>query len=376
MQTGLYPRRLAALTRDAVVRCRLDLSGLVVLTEAASGPYVVTPVMAALAGAARVYALTRATSYGTVAEVADQTFDLAGLLGVGDRIEVITQKSRAVVSQADIITNSGHVRPVDAEMISWMKSDAVVPLMYEIWEFRPGDVDLDACRACGIATAGTNERHPAVDVFSFLGVLAIRLLLDAGVAVYQSHVLVLCDNVFDVYIERGLVGAGARVDTFARLSDACDTDYDVVLVAMRPQQAPVLDDADAQLISTRMPGAIVAQFWGDVDRPALQAAGVPVWPVESPAAGHMGILLSAIGPEAVVRLQAGGLKVGEVLARRRDVLHPDLAFVQVAAEEREYGGSGMLAKPGLPSTYLKNVVGAAALPAALGQRDAITMSRG
>jgi len=29
----------------------------------------------------------------------------------------------------------------------------------------------------------------------------------------------------------------------------------------------------------------------------------------------MAVLLSAIGPEPIVRLQAGGLKVGEVLAR-------------------------------------------------------------
>jgi hypothetical protein len=29
----------------------------------------------------------------------------------------------------------------------------------------------------------------------------------------------------------------------------------------------------------------------------------------------MGVLPSAVGPEAVVRLQAGGLKVGEVLLR-------------------------------------------------------------
>ena len=51
---GLNPLRLVRLMRQAVARCELDLSGAVVLTEAASGAYVVTPVLAALAGAARV----------------------------------------------------------------------------------------------------------------------------------------------------------------------------------------------------------------------------------------------------------------------------------------------------------------------------------
>jgi hypothetical protein len=43
----------------------------------------------------------------------------------------------------------------------------------------------------------------------------------------------------------------------------------------------------------------------------------------------MGVLPSAVGPEPVVRLQAGGLKVGEVLARGLDRAPAgDLGFVQ------------------------------------------------
>jgi hypothetical protein len=54
LRPGLNPARLAALMSEAVARCRLDLQGAVVLTEAASGPYVVTPVLAAVAGATKV----------------------------------------------------------------------------------------------------------------------------------------------------------------------------------------------------------------------------------------------------------------------------------------------------------------------------------
>ena len=48
----------------AIERCQLDLAGQVVLTEAATGAYAVTPVLAALAGA-QVYALAAATRYAT-----------------------------------------------------------------------------------------------------------------------------------------------------------------------------------------------------------------------------------------------------------------------------------------------------------------------
>jgi hypothetical protein len=48
----------------------------------------------------------------------------------------------------------------------------------------------------------------------------------------------------------------------------------------------------------------------------------------------MAVLPSAIGPEPIVRLQAGGLKVGEILARGFDsATRDELAFVQGLGEE-------------------------------------------
>ncbi|MBV8078339.1 MAG: hypothetical protein JO284_18150, partial [Planctomycetaceae bacterium] len=172
--------------RAVIGRCRLDLSGATVLTEAATGAYVVTPVLAAMSGAKRVFAIARPSRFGTVQDVTDQTLGVAHAAGVPGIIEVITERSPEVIAQADVITNTGHVRPIDSEMVAGMKPTAVVPLMYESWEFRASDVDLDACRQRRISVAGTNERHPAVDVFSYLGIMAVKLLLDAGVAVYGS----------------------------------------------------------------------------------------------------------------------------------------------------------------------------------------------
>jgi hypothetical protein len=86
---------------------------------------------------------------------------------------------------------------------------------------------------------------------------------------------------------------------------------------MRPRDQPVVGSREANLIAQRYPGAIVAQFWGDLDRSELSRRDVPFWPLEAPLPGHQGVLPSSIGPEAVIRLQAGGLKVGEVMARSR-----------------------------------------------------------
>ncbi|MBD2437157.1 hypothetical protein [Nostoc sp. FACHB-110] len=313
---GLNPHRLVALMRQAIERCNLQLQNAIVLTEAATGAYAVTPVVAAMAGAKKVYAVTRTTRYGTEEQVKALTQQLSDIAGVSDRIEFITQKTPEIVAQADIITNSGHVRPINGEMIGWMKPSAVIGLMYEAWEFRPEDVDLIACRLKDIQVVGVNERHPGVDVFSFLGIMAAKLLLDAGISVYTSNILLLCDNPFRSFIERGLVQAGATVDTVDSLVEAStDKNYDAILVALQPRLEPILTEKDAVAIAKYWPGTIVAQYWGDIERSAFAAHYIPVCPEIEPKPGHMGILPSAVGPEPIVRLQTGGLKAAEVIWR-------------------------------------------------------------
>jgi hypothetical protein len=312
---GLDPRRLIRLMSEAIKRCQLDLVGRTVLTEAASGAYVVTPVLAAMAGA-DVYALAGTTSYAIAGELQAATTGLAELAGVSGRVHLVGQKNPQVAGVADIVTNSGQVRPIAAAMVAEMKPSAVIPLMYESWEYRPSDVDLDACRARGIPVAGTNECHPAVDVLAFVGPMAVRHLQDAGVAVYRNRIVLLCDNSFARFIAGSLRRGGAEVITARRLvAAALRPPCDAVLLALRPGHGPGFTAADAKTLGSQAPGAVLVQFWGDADREALAAAEVPLWPPTAPDAGHMGVLPSAIGPEPVIRLQSGGLKVGELLAR-------------------------------------------------------------
>jgi hypothetical protein len=312
---GMNPQLLLRRMAAAINRCNLRLRGFTVLTEAATGPYIVTPVLAAMAGA-DVSAVTRDTGFGSVEDVREATLALARCAGVSERVCVIPGKPLEVIGKADIITNSGHVRPVDAAMVRMMKPTAAIPLMYESWELREADVDIHACRERGIAVAGTNESHPDVDVFSFLGVLGVKLLLDAAIPVHGCNILLLCDNSFSPFIEYGLQQNGATVYCAEKLPRSEDivAGVDAILVALRPQSQPVLRAEEAAVIAQDFPGAVVAQFWGDVDRQSLAAEGVSVWPLEDVPAAHMGILPSALGPEPVIRLQCGGLKVGEVMA--------------------------------------------------------------
>ena len=90
---------------DAIDRLELDLSGKVVLTEAATGAYIVTPVIAALAGA-EVYAFTKDTRYGTVADVTKQTNELVDLfINKKPSLTIIDKLTPEIIGKAYIITN-------------------------------------------------------------------------------------------------------------------------------------------------------------------------------------------------------------------------------------------------------------------------------
>jgi hypothetical protein len=319
---GLYADRLIRLMRESIARCDLNLNGLTVLTEAATGAYVITPLLAAMAGAPEVYAIAKASRFGSVDDVVDHTYDLARKIGVDRAITIIGNATPAILEKTDILTNSGHVRPITAAVISHLKSGAVVPLMYENWEFRESDLDLEACHGRGIRVGGTNERHPAIGVFEFLGIMAVKLLLDAGIAVYKSKILLICDNDFGAYIETGLRSAGAYIQCHPHVPKE-PAMLDAVMIAATPREESVLTRDEIQRIALHSPGAVIAQFYGDLDRQVLTQYGIPVCPERAPEKGHMGILPSAVGPEPIIRLQTGGLKAGEVLHSGRFV-HGDL----------------------------------------------------
>lgn len=313
--------------RDRIAALDLDLDGLEVVTEAATGAYAVTAVIAAMAGA-RVTALARDTArHGSAEDAFVATATLAAAAGVGDRIQFVRRLDPATLATCDILTNSGHLRPIGAEAIGALPTHAVIALMFEAWEFRGGDLDLDACRQRGIAVAAVNERHPDVAVFPFLGPLAARLLADAGLDPAGRRVALLCDNPFARFIADGLVQAGAEAPVFDRTEAVPAGTWDAILVALDPFRNPPLGAPALAALRRSAPGALLAQFWGDVDRAAAAAAGFAIAPAVEPRPGHMAILLNALGFEPIVRLQAGGLRAAELVFRRTPPLPGGVAEI-------------------------------------------------
>jgi hypothetical protein len=318
---------------EAVEKLDLDLSGLVVLTEAASGNYKCSPLICAAAGCDRVLAVTRDSPHGSASEVTSVTMAAASDMDFADRVNVVTQLTDAMWGSADIVTNLGFVRPISRSIVAKLKSTAAVPLMFETWEYRDDDLDLAACWERGICVLGTNEEHGVLRIMDYLGALVAKKLFENGVEVIGSRLVVLGKGRFFFKVCGALERMGAVVMRWlADIEDAYHeiaskerlealVGVDAVIVADEPMSTRCVVGTAGFVspkdIADNCPDAIVLQLAGTVSRQELEASGIKCIPETGPAPGHMGWSLSELGPKPVIDLHAGGLKVGELLARGR-----------------------------------------------------------
>jgi len=309
--------RIERLCRRAVAAMAIDLGGMTVLTEAATGPFAATAVIAALAGAQEVRAVTRDSRYGRADDAIAQVRVLAEQCGVADRIAFSAAPPDQAAEGCDVVTNLGFVRPIGRSILSRLSSVATVSLMWEPWEFRPGEIDCAAVDEHGVALIATNEHHPEVRTFEYLGPTVARMLLDAGIEIVNARLVVCGSDPFGAALERWLSAAGAHVSRGVAEATGSEPVDAVVLAEHRRPDACLGGDA-AVLRALAHAGAPVVRLCGAVDADALAAAGVALYPPTQVGPGVMTLTTAYAGPRPVIDLHAAGLKAaGDVVAARR-----------------------------------------------------------
>jgi hypothetical protein len=317
----------------------LNLKGKVVLTEAASGAYVVTPLIAAIAGA-KVFAYSKTTKYGTVSEIFSKTQQYIDEYKEGElNITFIKELTPEIIAQADIITNSGHLRPLDESKLKYAKDSLVIPLMYEAWEWRDSDIDIKYVQKRGFKIGATNERHPQIDVFNYLGDMALKQIFDVGICPYGNSFILLCNNDFGPFIAKtlsklcmnlGVIDLDSNKDKYdldiidwiggfpnVKVPEKYKKSEAIIFTAYPFDQSWIGEDKpiDINSLIEQFETPFTLRFCGDIDCEVFDKYELNYYPKEVKS-GHMGILPSAIGYDPIIRLQSGGLKVGELMLKQ------------------------------------------------------------
>ncbi|KZZ48366.1 hypothetical protein A3758_13895 [Oleiphilus sp. HI0118] len=304
---------------DAIDRLQLSLDGLTVLTEVGTNNYLYTPIIAALAGAEKVYAWTADTAYGLGSDTIEKCSTLAAKLKVLSRIEFSNnEKKRSHIESANIITNSGFIRPIDSDFLEHVNvKQCVIPLMYEAWECRESDVDIHACKEAGIKVAGTWENHPAIKVFDATGPLAVKLAMEAGFEVYRNNIAVWSTDEFGVVAAKTYKKLGAAsvllTSNKMELVQALPS-LDFIYFCDYAGKTPLVDldgILTAQDIQCINPGIGIVHLFGAIDAAELIGQGLDIYPHKSGYIERMTETLAYLGPEPSLSLTVAGFKVGQ-----------------------------------------------------------------
>jgi len=306
----------------------LRLEGLTVLTEVGSGAFVTTPLIAALGGAEMVFAVTRSSNYGSAEEVINYGLEWADRLGVADRIVFSSKPAEYFAASSQIVTNLAHVRPISNALIAALPKEAVIALMWEPWEFRPSDLDLNACQANDVLVLATRETDGRVQTFGYVGALAAKLLFESGIEVVGSSVGVVGSDPFGASIESLLSRMGCSVDRL-RLGPGKYSDLDkefgprvesldaLVVVEHRRDEELVGFKGGINPHRLLISNTRLVHICGNVDYSGLERCLVFPPSSKGVKVGFMTVTTGYLGPRPVIDLHTAGLKGAEVAVRAR-----------------------------------------------------------
>lgn len=298
----------------------LDLTGLTVLTEVGSGPFIYNPLIPYLAGAKKIIVWCQDSGYGFAKDIVDEFNRIVNF----DRNIYfrLNHRSKDDIQRADIITNSRMIRPIDSEFISFMRHNAVISLMYEAWEIRKSDIDIDFCKAKNIKVGGTWENHPDLNIFNYTKILSVKLLLESGVEIYQSNIFVWSKDNFGICAKEVFLSLGAQkvwnnteIDEFYKNLSLIDViylcDYHENRVYFGDSSCEPIFDID-KIIEVK-PEVVIVHLYGDVNFKYLNHYGLKCFPEKQGYPSIMTHTLSHVGIEPLIRLLVAGYKVGEDL---------------------------------------------------------------
>lgn len=358
------PRELRII-KEQIERCGLDLTGLTVITELAGGAYGYNCLLPVIAGAKKVIAVGKTSRYGKYEDIERHTLDICRTHGFPlDRLETVNELLPRHWEQADIVTNSGFVRPITADHMDMMKQTAVIPLMWETWEFRDNDLDLNAALEKNILVLGTDESAEGAALTPYGGMMALKLLMEMNLEVYHNRVILLGGGIIGESMFDALQTNRAECHWFV---ETIENEYQEAYKNI-PDRKDLFAQADAVIFAEhRFNRTIIGQdtgldfpelarlnpelkigiVAGNIDIDGLKESGLYYYPHEIKSFGYMSFQAHQLGPAPIIELFAAGIRVGQVMARCREQgksLEETVEFTLHHSPAMDFPGQGYMGK--------------------------------
>jgi len=301
---------------------QLDLTGKVVLTEVGSENYLLIPIIAALADAKKVYAWTKDSKFGLGFYNKINCLEIANSCNVRDKIEIsLNQEPDSNIQEADIITNSNFLRPLDESFLKKTKSGVVIPLMFESWELRDSDIDVGYCKNNNIKVAGTWENYPDIKVFNSVGNLCVKLAMESGFEIYQNNIIVWSSDEFGDQAVSAFKALGAN--SVIKITDI-NVLYknfeqaDFIFICDYEEKRDYFSIFDFKKLKELNDSFGVVHLIGDIDNKKLNDMNIKVYPDKKGYPLKMSKTLDYLGIQPFINLQVAGFKVSQNMIENKE----------------------------------------------------------
>lgn len=308
----------------------LNLKDLIIYTELGSDDYMYTPIIAALANAKKVYARIKDSHFGSKNDLVVKFNNLKTFYKNSANIQIV--EGNKGIEEADIILNSGFVRPINKEKIDLMKKTAVIPLMWETWEFRPNEIDFIYARKKEKLILGTYEDF----LYTNNGFLITKLLFEENLGVYKDNILVVSSGrigksistffkntlvkhdrvVFDKnFSEQESQSIITAEEAMKKISS-----YDAIIIAEHNHNVDLLSNNgvfNCSKIKSKNPFIKIIHVCGNIDIDDVKKFELYISPLKIAPFGHMSVGAAHLDSHAVLELNTAGLRVGEIMSRNR-----------------------------------------------------------
>lgn len=308
---------------EAVGALNLNLAGLTILTEAASNIFVVAPLIALAGQAKKVYALCQSSQYGKFKTIAKNTYRMAQKMGLEiPRLSVITKNKFKAHKEINIITNLGHVRPLDKKVLPLFQRGTVISYMCEDWEYRRHDLDLKLCQKYNLPVFGINEEHAQVNCFREAGLIPLKLIFESKISLFDARIAIISRDKFGQKISDSLKHFTKNIILLNNFNQKFLNqldNLDLLIVAEYLYPKTIIGSRGIirpKILKQKSPYLKIIQFCGHNNLKDIQKTGISVYPNLELGPQRMFQTLGDISYKSVIRLYTAGLKVGEIGFRK------------------------------------------------------------
>lgn len=307
--------------KNVINELHLDLSDQVVLTEAGSGLFLYTPIICLMAKAKLVYAIIKDSTYGTADQIEQDLLKCIEDLYINRSALVIMKNeiSSTSIVDATIITNSGNVRPINEHMLLLNNHKAVIPVMYEKWELRESDIDIEYCKKHNIKVAGTWENYPGLDIFNYCKHLMIKMIFEAGMEIKKNKIIIWGDDKYGPLLQDGVNSLECESCNIVNSTDALYLikDADILFFCDYTSTKNLIGDKgiiNIELVKQNNPNLTIIHLAGNIDY-EYSKKFLHTFPNKNGNAKKMTYTLNHLGSYPTLALNVAGLKVGELLVK-------------------------------------------------------------